>query len=187
MARVYRRDDRGRFASGGSASVRRGLRAKAGTSATAPRLYRNPASGTAKPSGTIAGSRLGRSKDQFSRETQQMMGRRIGPKVSQRAASLRQQARAAGFRAVNRRTGTTRALRDSVFVSSAPRGTIPRRDPSAAITSSDGRRTLASAAGAGRLRRSKATAARASAAEAVLTRGEFSRLRRRGRGTIRAR
>lgn len=187
MARTYRRDSKGRFAGGGSASTRRGLRAKAGTSATTPRLYRNPASGTAKPRGTVSGSRLGRSKDQFSRETQAMMGRKIGPKISRRTPTLRQQAKAAGFRAVTPRSSTTRALRDNIFVTSAPRGTIPKRDPGAAITTRE-RRTLSGADDSGRRgRRSKATAARAAQAEGLMARGEFSRLRRRPGARIRRR
>lgn len=192
MARTYRRDGRGRFAGGGggggSASTRRGLRARAGTSATSPVLRRNPVSGTAKPRGTISGSRLGRSKDQFSRETQQMMGRKIGPKVARRAPTLRQQARAAGLRTVNRRTSTTKALRDNAFITSAPRGTIPKRDPGAAITSRAGRRTLSGANDSSRRgRRSKATAARAAQADGAMGRGEYRRLRRRPGVRIRRR
>jgi hypothetical protein len=191
MARAYKRDSRGRFAGGGSAAGRRQLRAKVGGSVTAGRLKRNAATGTAKPSGTVSGTRMGRSVDQFSREMRAMTGRNLAAKVKSVKPSLRQQAKAAGLRTGNRKAGSNRLLQDGTFVSSAPKGTIPRRDPSAAISPSDStRRTLKRVDGAaGRSpRRSKATAARAAAAEGVLVRGEARRLKRsRGAGTMRRR
>lgn len=179
MARRYARDSRGRFAAGGSSSARRQLRSQAGTSAASPRLQRNPASGTAKPSGTISGTRYGRSVDQFSREMQAMAGRKIGPKVKQRAASLSEQAAQAGLRSRGTRTTAAKALRDSTFTTSAPKGTIPKRNPSAAIFSSmSQRRTASGAASSGPRRRSKADAAKAQAAGGVLMRGTAKRLPR---------
>jgi hypothetical protein len=150
MARRYARDSRGRFSSGGGAAGRRTLRAKVGTSVTAPRLRRNAVSGTAKPRGTISGTRFGRSVDQFSRETAAMMGRAIKPKVARVSPTLKQQAKAAGLRTVNPRTTSRRVLRDNTFLTSAPRGTIPKRNPSAAITSKDGPRKLIGTTGTGR-------------------------------------
>lgn len=159
MARRYARDSRGRFASGGGASGRRALRAKAGTSVTAARLQRNAATGTAKPAGTVSGRRYGRSVDQFSRETAAMMGRKLGAKVKRRNPTLQQQAKAAGLRQVKPRTTSRRALQEDTFTTSAPRGTIPKRNPSAAITSKAGTRKLIGTTGTGRTGRLSENAA----------------------------
>jgi len=182
MARRYIRDKRGRFASGGGSSGRRQLRSKAGTSAASPRLERKPVSGTAKPSGTISGTRYGRSVDQFSREMQSMVGRKIGAKVKQRPATLSEQAKQAGIRSTSTRTHAPRTMRDATFTTSAPRGTIPKSNPGAALTRSDsGRRTLSAAASTRRPIRSAVTAAKAAAAEGILNRGETRRLKRKRR------
>lgn len=180
MARTYKRDSRGRFSGGGGSSARRGLRAKAGTSATSPRLKRNPASGTAKPSGTVSGTRYGRSVDQFSREMQAMSGRKIGAKVKQRPATPKEQARQAGIKPRGTRTTAPRAFRDTKFTTSAPTGTIPRRNPGAAIPASmKQRRTLTAEAASRPARRSKAAAAKAAAAGGRMMRGSFAKLRRK--------
>lgn len=180
MARTYKRDSRGRFSGGGGSSARRSLRAKAGTSATSPRLKRNPASGTAKPSGTVSGTRYGRSVDQFSREMQAMSGRKIGAKVKQRPATLKEQARQAGIKPRGTRTTAPRAFRDTKFTTSAPTGTIPRRNPSAAIPASmKQRRTLTADTASRTVRRSKAAAAKAAAADGRMMRGSFAKLRRK--------
>lgn len=179
MARRYRRDKSGRFASGGGSSGRRQLRSQAGTSATSNRLQRSPASGTAKPAGTISGSRYGRSVDQFSREMQSMTGRKINAKVKQRPASLKEQAAQAGIKPRGTRTTAPRTMRDANFVTSAPAGTIPKRDPAAAIPSSmKQRRTLTPATSTRQPRRSMASVAKADAAGGILTRGEVRRLPR---------
>jgi hypothetical protein len=182
MARRYVRDARGRFASGGGSSGRRQLRSKAGTSAASPRLERKPVSGTAKPSGTISGTRYGRSVDQFSREMQSMAGRKIGAKVKQRPSTLKERAKQAGLKTSTKRTHAPRTMRDATFTTSAPRGTIPKANPSGAVMRSDGeRRTLSAANSTRRPIRSAATAAKATAAEGMLTRGETRRLKRKRR------
>jgi hypothetical protein len=180
MARTYQRDANGRFAGGGSSSGRRRVRAKAGGSVTSPRLRRNGISGTAKPGGTISGTRLGRSVDQFSRETAAMMGRSIGPKVKRQAPSLRQQVKAAGLRTVNPRTTSRRALQENSFTTSAPRGTIPKRDPAAAITASGGPRKLVGTTGTGRTGRMSLQAAmKRERARPTTPAARVKRLRRR--------
>lgn len=179
MARTYKRDSKGRFAGGGGAARRRQVRAKAGTSAASPRLQRNPVSGTAKPPGTISGTKYGRSVDQFSREAQSMMGRKIGPKVKQRASTLKERAAQAGLKNAGRRTTAPRTLRDVNFGTSAPKGTIPKSDPSSSIGRSiGGRRTLIPASTTRPPRRSKAAAVKAAAANGRIMRGSFARLRR---------
>jgi hypothetical protein len=142
MARSYRRDANGRFSSGGGAPGRLSLRQKAGTSVTSPRLRKGRTGGTAKPKGTISGTRFGRSVDQFARETSAAMGRTPKTRYSRQAPTLAQSARAAGLRTITPRTSSRRVLRENSFTSSAPRGTIPKRDPGMAITNKDGRRTL---------------------------------------------
>lgn len=116
MARTYRRDSQGRFASGGSPRQRAAsLRARtlptqrAGSQQPAFKgqlLRSGAARGTAKPKGTISGTALGRSRDQFIRE----MG---GP-------------RGAVAKRVKRAAPTTLRARsgDGWARSSAPRGTI---------------------------------------------------------------
>jgi len=179
MARTYKRDSRGRFSGGGGSSARRQLRAKVGTSAASPRLQRNPASGTAKPAGTVSGTRYGRSVDQFSREMQSMAGRKIGAKVKQRPTTLKERARQAGIKPRGTRTTAPRAFRDAKFTTSAPAGTIPRRNPGAAIPASmKQRRTLMTETTSRPPRRSKAAAVKAAAANGRMMRGNFTRLHR---------
>ena len=185
MARTYKRDGRGRFAGGGGSSGRAQLRAKLGTSASSPVLKRNAATGTAKPKGTVSGSRFGRSVDQFSRESQVAMGRKLGAKVKREAPSLQRQAKAAGLRRAGIKAAPARRLQENTFGTSAPRGTIPKRDPSMAITGSDLKRTGVAIEG-GQQRRSAATATRARKAAGKLGGGRMARLRRATRaGTFR--
>lgn len=179
MARSYKRDQLGRFAAGGGSSGRRQLRSQVGTSAASARLQRNPISGTAKPAGTVSGTRYGRSVDQFSREMQTMSGRKINAKVKQRPTTLKEQAAQAGIKPRGTRTTAPRTMRDANFVTSAPIGTIPKRNPSAAIPSSmKQRRTVTATASTRQPQRSKAAAAKAEKADGIMARGEFKQLPR---------
>lgn len=168
MARIYRRDSRGRFAGGGGASTsaRRAIRSKAGASVTADRLKRNAATGTAKPKGTISRRAYSRSIDQFSREMRSMKGAKPGPIVKRVSPTLKQQARSLGVASRGARKAPT-VIRDNVFATSAPRGTIPKKDPGAAIPKSMKQRRTASADQSltRKPKRSKSDAAKAKAAK----------------------
>jgi len=111
---------------------------------------------------------------------QAMSGRKIGAKVKQRPATLKEQARQAGIKPRGTRTTAPRAFRDTKFTTSAPTGTVPRRNPGAAIPASmKQRRTLTADIASRPARRSKAAAAKAAAADGRMMRGSFARLRRK--------
>lgn len=119
MARTYSRDAWGRFASRGGAPASRSaqLRVFTGTkqpTAGQPRftgqlLRSGAARGTAKPKGTISGTRYGRSRDQFIRD----MGGGRGP-----------QARMVRRGAPNRIKARTE---EGWAINSSPRGTVSAR------------------------------------------------------------
>jgi hypothetical protein len=179
MARTYQRDANGRFAGGGSSSGRRRVRAKAGGSVTSARLQRNRASGTAKPGGTVSGTRFGRSVDQFARETAAVRGGSPGIRVKRQAPTLRQQAKAAGLGTVNPRTTSKRVLQENSYVSSAPKNTISRSQ-GIGITASGGPRKLVGTTGTGRTGRMSLQAAmKRERARSTQPAARVKRLRRR--------